>query len=110
MKKDKENNSKIKKESLSKKLEKLETSYEENKSLTDLLRENFDVLESQIKKHRGIRFLKKNSPNEINMENSFYENLAKLLKESKEFYGIDINSSTIASIMSRLRKEKKSTL
>ena len=44
------------------------------------------------------------------MENSFYENLAKLLKESKEFYGIDINSSTIASIMSRLRKEKKSTL
>ena len=56
MKKEKDKTTKIKKESLSKKLEKLETSYEENKSLTDLLRENFDVLESQIKKHRGIRF------------------------------------------------------
>lgn len=80
--------------------------YEENKTLTMLLEENFDVLEKQVSQHKCVKNISKKKKEELQIEESFYVNLAKILKNSKEFYGKDINPSTLASIMSRIREKK----
>ena len=80
--------------------------YEENKTLTMLLEENFEVLERQVSQHKCVKNIAKEKKEELQIEESFYVNLAKILKNSKEFYGKDINPSTLASIMSRIREKK----
>lgn len=80
--------------------------YEENKTLTKLLEENFETLEKQISQHKCVKNVSKLKKQELQIEESFYVNLAKILKNSKEFYGQEINPSTLASIMSRIREKR----
>lgn len=82
-----ENNNNKESKSFIEILDSNEISYNENPTLTKLLEENFEQLEGQIKKHRGIRNKNIQSKEGINFEDSFYVNLAKMLKNSSEFYG-----------------------
>lgn len=96
----------IETKSFSENLLELNSFYEENKTLTALLEENFDILEQQILKHKCVKNINKNKKNDLKIEESFYINLSKTLKNSKEFYGQEINPSTLASTMSRIRDRK----